>query len=195
MTSSSAAWVFGGARLISSASRIVVKTGPRRNWNVCDASWKTSVPRMSAGIRSGRELDPLEVGVEQPGEALGQQRLPQAGDPFEQDVAARVERGQELVDHVVLAEEDPAQAGLEPARVFMKLCEFHRSVFRSWISSLTRSNGGDGRGRALLLLDVVLGASAAARRRRAGAPAEDRESWRSRRATASTTSGAARARS
>ena len=43
-------------------------------------------------------------------------------------MAACVKRGQELVKHVVLSEEDPAQTGLEPARVFMKLCDFHRSV-------------------------------------------------------------------
>ena len=32
MASSSAAWVFGGVRLISSASSRLVKTGPGRNW-------------------------------------------------------------------------------------------------------------------------------------------------------------------
>ena len=128
MTSSSAAWVFGGARLISSASRIVVKMGPRRNWNVCDASWKTSVPRMSAGIRSGVNWIRWKSASNSRARLFASSVFPRPGTPFEQDMAAGVERGQELVEHVVLSEEDPAQAGLEPARVFMKLCEFHRSV-------------------------------------------------------------------
>jgi hypothetical protein len=33
IASSSAAWVFGGVRLISSASRMLVNTGPGRNSN------------------------------------------------------------------------------------------------------------------------------------------------------------------
>ena len=53
MTSSSAAWVFAGPRLISSASSRLVNTGPRRIriWPDC-ASYSTW-PTTSAGIRSG----------------------------------------------------------------------------------------------------------------------------------------------
>ena len=118
-----------------------------------------------------RELDPLEVGVEQPGEALGQQRLSQARNSFEQDMAAGVQRGQKLVEHVVLSEEDPAQAGLEPARVFMKLCEFHRSFSEAESVALTRWMAARGAGRALLFLDVVFGGlQERVDRRRAFAP-------------------------
>ena len=53
MASSSAAWVFGGVRLISSASSRLVKTGPSRNLN-CDVSRSySSDPVRSPGMRSG----------------------------------------------------------------------------------------------------------------------------------------------
>ena len=57
MTSSRAAWVLGGVRLISSAIRMFVNTGPRTNlMNRCPlevSSSRISVPLMSEGIRSG----------------------------------------------------------------------------------------------------------------------------------------------
>ncbi len=57
IASSSAACVFGGVRLISSASTTFAKTGPgtKRNSRVPEdlSSDSTSVPVMSAGIRSG----------------------------------------------------------------------------------------------------------------------------------------------
>ena len=53
----SAAWVFGGVRLISSASTRFANTGPliKRNTRrpVVWSSSRTSVPVMSLGIRSG----------------------------------------------------------------------------------------------------------------------------------------------
>ena len=48
------AMIFAAAlRLISSASRMSVKTGPRRKLKLDDAMLKTLVPVMSDGIRSG----------------------------------------------------------------------------------------------------------------------------------------------
>ncbi len=53
IASSSAACVFGGARLISSARRRFVKIGPGRNSN-SDSRWlKIDEPVTSEGIRSG----------------------------------------------------------------------------------------------------------------------------------------------
>ena len=53
IASSSAAWVFGGARLISSASRRFVKIGPGRN-SKSEVRWlKIDEPVTSDGIRSG----------------------------------------------------------------------------------------------------------------------------------------------
>ena len=53
IASSSAAWVFGGVRLISSASSRLVKTGPGRKENSLERASKTSEPVTSPGIRSG----------------------------------------------------------------------------------------------------------------------------------------------
>ena len=53
IASSSAAWVLGEARLISSASTMFAKTGPGWNSNSRAFSLKTWVPVTSAGRRSG----------------------------------------------------------------------------------------------------------------------------------------------
>src|SRR5438067_1608319 len=51
--SSKAAWTLAGARLISSASRMLVNTGPWRTRKERDCRSYTDVPTMSAGMRSG----------------------------------------------------------------------------------------------------------------------------------------------
>src|ERR1041385_2016257 len=57
IASSSAAWVLGGVRLISSASTTLAKIGPGMNtslrWPLAGSSWMTSVPVTSDGMRSG----------------------------------------------------------------------------------------------------------------------------------------------
>ena len=53
IASSSADWVFGEARLISSASRIWVNTAPGRNSNSLLAWLNTLAPVTSPGSRSG----------------------------------------------------------------------------------------------------------------------------------------------
>ena len=62
----------------------------------------------------GRELDALEVEVEDVGERLDQQRLRQAGHAGDQAVAAGEERDQHLLDDLVLADDDLAQLGENP---------------------------------------------------------------------------------
>ena len=53
ITSNIAAWVFGEARLISSARTMLVNTGPGRKRNV-DVGWSSTRPPVtSAGSRSG----------------------------------------------------------------------------------------------------------------------------------------------
>src|SRR5438270_11719854 len=53
MTSSSADWVFGEARLISSASTMLAKTGPGRKLKL-PVDWSnTDTPVTSVGSRSG----------------------------------------------------------------------------------------------------------------------------------------------
>ena len=60
IASSNAACVFGGVRLISSASSTLVKTGPARKSNCDERESNTSEPVMSLGIRSGVNCTRLE---------------------------------------------------------------------------------------------------------------------------------------
>jgi len=53
IASKSAAWVFGGARLISSASTTFANTGPGWNSKLWVSSSKTFEPMTSDGNRSG----------------------------------------------------------------------------------------------------------------------------------------------
>ena len=96
MASSRAAWVLGGVRLISSASRMLVKIGPGRNRScrspVARSSSSTSVPVMSAGIRSGVNWTRRELQVHRLAQAGDQQRLGQARHARDQAVPAGEER-------------------------------------------------------------------------------------------------------
>ena len=59
----------------------------------------------------GRELDPLEIEVEDVGQRPDQQRLGEAGHAGDQAVAAGEQRHQHLVDDVVLSDDDLAKLG------------------------------------------------------------------------------------
>ena len=65
MAWSSAAWVLGGVRLISSASTTLAKTGPGTNrkarFPVVRSSSMISVPVMSPGMRSGVNCTRLKL--------------------------------------------------------------------------------------------------------------------------------------
>ena len=81
MASSSAACVFGGVRLISSASTMLAKIGPRTNRNSRFPSAVSSrivVPVMSDGIRSGVNWMRLKVTSRDLGDGADHQRLRQA---------------------------------------------------------------------------------------------------------------------
>ncbi len=112
MASSSADCVLGGVRLISSASRMLPKIGPwtkvQRRWPVVGSSSMMSVPVMSEGIRSGRELDAPELEAERLRDGAHHQRLGGAGHAGDQAVAADEERDQDLVEHLLLADDDLA---------------------------------------------------------------------------------------
>ena len=59
----------------------------------------------------GRELDALEVEIEDVGERLDEQRLRQSGHAGDQAMAAGEERDEHLLDDFVLADDDLAQLG------------------------------------------------------------------------------------
>ena len=117
MASSSAAWVLGGVRLISSARTMLAKIGPCTNRNarrpVVWSSSRTSVPVMSDGIRSGVNWMRLKLEVERLGDGLDHQRLGQAGHADQQGVAAGEDGGEDPVHHLVLADDPLRHLGAE----------------------------------------------------------------------------------
>ena len=86
-------------------------------WPADVAEFALAVGRLVEDHRPGdvrghqvrRELDALEVHVQNLGDARDHERLGEAGDADEQAVAAGEDRGEDLLDHVVLADEDAAE--------------------------------------------------------------------------------------
>ena len=106
MTSSSADCTFAGARLISSASRKLPKTGPSSVSKLPVSGRQTRVPTRSAGTRSGVNWTRLEGAAEHLRERLDGQRLGEAGHALEQHVAAGEQRDEQALEHRVLADDD-----------------------------------------------------------------------------------------
>ena len=104
ITSSSADWVFGDARLISSAMTMLANTGPGWNSKPRVAWLKIVTPDTSEGSRSGvnwmRRHSPLHGGRDGP----GQGRLADPGHVLQQHVPLGEQRGQRQPDHLRLAE-------------------------------------------------------------------------------------------
>ena len=78
----------------------------------------------------GRELDALEVEIEDLGERLDQQRLGQPRHAGDQAVAAGEQRDQDLLDDLVLADDDLAQLGENPLAAFRDLLRADRGCPR-----------------------------------------------------------------
>ena len=125
MASSRAAWVLGGVRLISSARRTLVNTGPgrkARSWppaGVSGVGWveaQRDRARQVGREHVGGELHPAEVEPEGRRPGPGHERLGHPGHAFEQHVPADDGRGQEQVDDVVLAHDDPATSAATRSR-------------------------------------------------------------------------------
>src|ERR671920_742958 len=112
MASSSADCVFGGVRLISSASTMFAKIGPGAN-TICRrpvvvSSWMMSVPVMSDGIRSGVNWMRLNF-RSSTREGVDEQRLRQPRHADDEAVAADEQRQEHFRDHVVLPDDQLAQ--------------------------------------------------------------------------------------
>ena len=107
IASSSADWVFGIARLISSTSRTLAKTGPGRNSN-SRARWsKTDSPVTSVGWRSGVHwMRPTVAPSIEPASERARMVFAVPGHVLEQDVPARGERREDEVDPIGLAAHD-----------------------------------------------------------------------------------------
>ena len=111
MACSSADWVFGLARLISSAISSWAKIGPltkRKLRRPPALSSSTSEPMMSEGIRSGVNWMRLASSPRIRAQRLHQQGLGEARHADQQGMAAAEERDQGVLDHLLLAEDDGA---------------------------------------------------------------------------------------
>ena len=97
---SSADWVLGGVRLISSARRTLVNTGPRVSTNAAALEVEDVRAYDVARHEVRGELDSLEGQGQARRERLREQGLGRARDPFEQDVALGEESHEHEVDDV-----------------------------------------------------------------------------------------------
>ena len=115
IASSSADCVFGGVRLISSASTMFAKIGPGVNTSrrppVSGSSWMMSVPVMSLGIRSGVNWMRENLRSSTCAIVLIEQRLRQARHADDQAVAAGEQRQQHVLDHFLLTDDELVQLG------------------------------------------------------------------------------------
>ncbi len=105
---SSALWVLAGARLISSASRNVVKIGPLTSSERVALEVEDIRAGDVGGHQVGRELDAVEVRAEHVGERADEQRLGDAGHAFDERVLAGEDRDERLIDDLLLADDDLA---------------------------------------------------------------------------------------
>ena len=103
ITSSSADCTFAGARLISSASRKLQKTGPSSVSNVALVRAVDARADEVGRDEVGRELDARERAAEHVGGRLDRQRLREAGDALDQQVALREQADEHALEHRVLA--------------------------------------------------------------------------------------------
>ena len=127
IASSSAAWVFGGVRLISSASSSSQKIGPRVRVKV--EVWKLNrlEPMMSPGIRSGVNWMRPNSQPERAGEALGEEGLGRARRALQQHVAAGHQRGQHQLDGVGLTDHRLADLAAHAVGEVLHVTDVHAS--------------------------------------------------------------------
>ena len=109
MASSSAAWVFGGVRLISSASSSWVKTGPGRK-TISPLRWSYSgAPTTSDGSRSGVNWMRAKSRPSTLRERPRDERLAQAGQVLEEHVAAGQDADQDQLEGATAADHGPLE--------------------------------------------------------------------------------------
>ena len=106
--SRSALWTFGGARFISSARRMLVKTGPFLNSNSLSFRLKMKPPMMSSGRMSGVNWTLLNWSPRHFENALAMSVFETPGHALQEHVAPREEAHQEEVDLPLPADYDLA---------------------------------------------------------------------------------------
>ena len=115
MASSSADCVFGGVRLISSASTMLPKIGPWHERPAAVARGGVFLDDVRAGDVRGhqvrRELDALELEAQRLRDGADHQRLRRAGQAGDQAMAADEQRDQNLIQHFLLSDDHLADLG------------------------------------------------------------------------------------
>ena len=105
IASSSADWVFAGARLISSASKQI---GEHRAGLKLETARRIAIERDACHVgrhEIRRELDARETHAHRRRERAHEQRLRRAGHAFDQRVPAREKRDQNILDRRVLPDD------------------------------------------------------------------------------------------
>ena len=142
MTSSSALCTLAGARLISSASSRLVKTGPSETWNSPVALVVDAGADEVGRHQVGGELDPLELAADRLRERLDRHRLGQPGHALDEQVPAGEQRDEHPLQQHVLADDRPLD-------LVERLLEGRRGGSRSW-SMVSTVSVVVGAGRLLL---------------------------------------------
>ena len=106
IASSSAACVFGGVRLISSASSRLVKIGPAAEFETARLHVVDGRAEQVGGQQVGGELHAGELQAERRGEGPRDQRLAKPGKVLDQHVTAGEHRGQDQRQRPSLADHD-----------------------------------------------------------------------------------------
>ncbi len=113
IASSSADCVFGVARLISSASRKLVKIGPCLNSNSCGVGVINGDAEHVARQHVGGELQAVKTRPDAARQSLRQRGFAHAWHVFDQQMAARQQAGERQAQHFRLAANRFAQSRLD----------------------------------------------------------------------------------
>ncbi len=130
ITSSSADCTFAGARLISSASRKLQKTGPSSVSKRRAAGLEDPRADEVGGDEVGRELHAAEGAAEHGRGRLDRQRLREAGNALDQQVAAGDEAHEHALEHLVL----PGDHALDLDERLLELLAAGMSAGLQWLA-------------------------------------------------------------
>ena len=151
IASNSAACVFGGVRLISSAKIDVGKQRPFEKAEFAAAGRAVLLDDFRAGDvgrhQVGRELHAAERQAQAAGQRADHQRFGQPRHAFQQAMAPAEERNQQLFDHLVLADDDLGKLLEDFFAGLVQLADGGRIVggetVRAWSGSVNLVRGSE----------------------------------------------------
>ena len=127
---------------------MLAKIGPAEELELADAGRLVLLDHLGAGdVRGhqvGGELDAVEGQVQGVGQGADHQGLGQAGHADQQAVPPREDGDQQLLEHLLLADDHLAHLGLEPGEGVLEPLDggevVARAAVRRGVSSLTRGS-------------------------------------------------------